>query len=169
MEARPKHNAAPPNCVQSFSFPCGKSVSPSTARTTRNEGCPDGMFVRFLPSPPTAPPPIVWPFPGCHPRLMRPPTPSVLTPGDKINALQRLDEFHFWHSLNDVRVCQRCHHQITGWQIEVFEIPGTHGSLRLYCPTPSCESSPVEWVYADPVLVAKIRSHAPASRPGLVS
>jgi hypothetical protein len=113
---------------------------------------------------------LIVPFlPAGHPQFMPAPTALILTPEDKIDALQHLDEFHFWHSLDDIRVCQRCHHRITGWQIEVFAIPGTRGSLGLHCPTPDCESSPAEWVYADPVLVAKLRSHSPAPTPGLAS
>ena len=85
-------------------------------------------------------------------------TPLVLAPEDKIDALRHLDEFHFWHSLEDVRICRRCHREITGWQIEVFEMPGARGALRLQCPSADCDSSPGDWLYADPVLAARMHN-----------
>lgn len=96
-------------------------------------------------------------------------SPLTLTPDDKIDLLCRLDEFHFWHALDDVRICQRCHRQITGRQIKIVELPGARGVLRLQCPTPDCESSPGEWIYADPVLAARLHnSYRPPPR-GLAS
>ena len=86
-------------------------------------------------------------------------TPLRLTLEEKIDALRHLDEFHFWHSLDDVRICRRCHRHITGWQIEVVEVAGGADPLRLQCPTPDCKSSPGEWVYADPILAAKMRNN----------
>lgn len=85
---------------------------------------------------------------------MRMLSPLTLSAGDKLDALRHLDEYHFWHALDDVRICQRCRQQITGWQIEVVEVAGTRAELRLQCPTPDCESLPGEWIYADPVLAA---------------
>ena len=97
------------------------------------------------------------------------PLPLVFTPKDKIDALQHLDEFHFWHSLDDARICQRCHRLITGWEVEVLEIPGTSGALRLQCPTAGCESSPGEWVYADPILAARMHGGYYPPAPELAS
>ena len=96
-------------------------------------------------------------------------TPLTFTLENKLDALRQLDEFHFWHELDDVRICQRCHRRITGWQIELFEIPGARGALRLHCPTPDCDSSPGEWIYADPVLAARMRSDNRLPAPELAS
>ena len=96
-------------------------------------------------------------------------TPLQLAPEDKLDLLRYLDEFHYWHSLDDERRCKRCSRLITGRQILVLELKGTRGKMRLQCPTVGCMSTPSEWVYADPVLAAKLRSDfrpvAPKSRP----
>jgi hypothetical protein len=89
---------------------------------------------------------------------MHPSCPLSLSPEDKLDALRSLDEFHFWHSLDDRRNCTRCGRSITGRQILVFELKGTRGRLRLQCPTAGCISTPSEWVYADPVLAARLKS-----------
>jgi hypothetical protein len=97
---------------------------------------------------------------------MRVSSPLNLTSEDKIDVLRRLDEFHFWHSLDDVRICQRCYQRISGWQIEIVELAD---ALRLQCPTPDCESSPGEWIYADPVLAARIHNGYRPSTPASAS
>jgi hypothetical protein len=78
----------------------------------------------------------------------------TLSENDKLDTLRRLDEFRFWHSLDDERRCPRCHETITGRRILVFEARGTRGKLRLQCPTPGCQSGPSEWIYANPVRFA---------------
>jgi hypothetical protein len=90
-------------------------------------------------------------------------TPLQLNAEDKLDLLRYLDEFHYWHSLDDKRRCKRCSRTITGRQIVVFELQGTRGRLRLQCPTVACVSTPSDWVYADPILAAKLRSDF---RPG---
>src|ERR1043165_4415421 len=83
--------------------------------------------------------------------------PLQLAPEDKLDLLRYLDEFHYWHSLDDERRCKRCSRVITGRRILVIELPGTRGKLRLQCPTVACISTPSDWVYADPILAAKLR------------
>jgi len=58
---------------------------------------------------------------------------------------------------------------ITGRQILVIECQGTRGKLRLQCPTVACVSTPSDWVYADPILAAKLRAdfRPAASQAGL--
>ena len=85
-------------------------------------------------------------------------TPLQLAPEDKLDLLRYLDEFHYWHSLDDERRCKRCSRIITGRQILVIEHQGTRGKLHLRCPTVACISTPSDWVYADPVLAAKLRA-----------
>jgi hypothetical protein len=84
-------------------------------------------------------------------------TPLHLPAEDKLDLLRYLDEFHYWHSLDDKRHCKRCGRSITGRQILIIELQGTRGKLRLRCPTVACVSTPSDWVYADPVLAAKLR------------
>src|SRR5215212_11715977 len=84
-------------------------------------------------------------------------SPLKLVPQDKLDLLRYLDEFHYWHSLDDERRCKRCSRVINGHQILVFELDGTRGKLRLQCPTVACMSTPSDWVYADPFLAAKLR------------
>ena len=95
-------------------------------------------------------------FPEHEP--MHPSRPLSLSPEDKLDALRSLDEFHFWHSLDDRRNCKRCGRSISGRQILVLELKGTRGRLRLQCPTVGCISTPSDWVYADPVLAARLKS-----------
>jgi hypothetical protein len=103
-------------------------------------------------------------------------SPLRLSPEDKLDALRHLDEFHFWHSLDDKRSCKRCGRSITGRQILVLELKGTRGRLRLQCPTVGCVSSASEWIYADPVLAARRKNefvptakrfNGPAANPQL--
>jgi hypothetical protein len=103
-------------------------------------------------------------------------SPLLLSPEDKLDALRNLDEFHFWHSLDDQRSCKRCGRSITGRQIIVTELKGTRGRLRLQCPTVGCVSTPSEWIYADPGLAARLKAdfrpsgkrfEAPAREPEL--
>ena len=84
-------------------------------------------------------------------------SPLQLPPQDKLDILRYLDEFHYWHSLDDERRCKRCSRLITGRQILVFELDGTRGKMRLQCPTFACVSTPEDWVYADPFLAARLR------------
>ena len=85
-------------------------------------------------------------------------TPLQLLPEDKLDVLRYLDEFHYWHSLDDKRRCKRCGRVITGRQMLVIELQGRRGKLHLQCPTVACTSTPSDWVYADPVLAAKLRA-----------
>jgi hypothetical protein len=84
--------------------------------------------------------------------------PLILSAEDKLDVLRYLDEFRFWHSLDDKRRCHRCHEEIIGRQVLIYERAGMHGGMRLQCPTPGCASNPSEWFYADPVLAATLKS-----------
>src|SRR4051812_15166250 len=82
----------------------------------------------------------------------------TLSPDDKLDVLRYLDEFHFWHSVDDKRFCKRCGRLITGRQILVMQLRGRRGRMRLQCPTVGCVSTPSEWVYADPVGAAGLKT-----------
>jgi hypothetical protein len=94
------------------------------------------------------------------------PAPSLaLSPEDRLETLQFLDEFRFWHSLDDERRCLRCHEIITGRQIVIVEQPEGHGRLRLQCPTLDCSATPNEWRYLDPVRIATFKDLPAPFRP----
>ncbi|MEY2572850.1 MAG: hypothetical protein QOJ87_1063 [Verrucomicrobiota bacterium] len=90
-------------------------------------------------------------------------TPLQLPPADKLDVLRYLDEFHYWHSLEDERICKRCGRTISGRQIVVIELQGTRGKLRLQCPTAGCVATPGDWAYANPVQAARLGAKSPAS------
>jgi hypothetical protein len=90
--------------------------------------------------------------------------PLRLSPVDKLDLLRYLDEFRFWHSLDDQRRCARCHQTITGRQVLVYECVGTRGKMRLQCPTAGCMGAASEWVYANPVLAASFKSPTSARK-----
>ena len=91
--------------------------------------------------------------------------PLSLSPDDKLDVLRHLDEFRFWHSLDDERRCTRCHETMTGRQILVLERTGTRGRMRLQCATPSCASAPGDWVYVNPLLFATFKIPSAKPRP----
>ena len=118
------------------------------------------LAVRISPMRSTAVHPIV-PISGYrHGPPVREPSPLHLSPEDKLDALRKLDEFLFWHSLDDVRFCTECQRSITGWQVQVIESNGTRGRLHLQCPTEGCTSLPSQWVDGDPIRAAALRSDA---------
>lgn len=92
-------------------------------------------------------------------------TPVQISPADKLDVLRYLDEFHYWCSLADERICKRCGQIITGRQILVMELQGTRGKLRLQCPTAGCVSTAGDWVYANPVRAARLRAESSARAP----
>ena len=83
-------------------------------------------------------------------------TPLQLVPEDKLDVLRYLDEFHYWHSLDDQRICRRCGRTTTGRQILVMGLRGRRGKLRLQCPSAGCASTPADWTYSNPVQAAKL-------------
>jgi hypothetical protein len=87
--------------------------------------------------------------------------PLQLPPEDKLDLLRYLDEFHYWHSLDDQRICKRCDRTITGRQTLVVGLQGRRGKLRLQCPSAGCVSTPGDWAYANPVEAAKLIALSP--------
>ena len=86
-----------------------------------------------------------------------------LDDGDKLEMLQRLDQFRKWNSLEEKRYCLVCSSLITGRKIEV--IGGTRGTgpLRAICPTPRCHSIPMDWILPTNEVLEKISSEPPMS------
>jgi hypothetical protein len=97
-------------------------------------------------------------------------SPIKLSDEEKLDALQRLDQFRLWHSLDEKRYCLVCGEIITGREIQVIE--GTHGSgpLRIICPTEHCNAMPMEWVRpTDEVLIKIAMVEAELHRLGLIN
>ena len=72
--------------------------------------------------------------------------PAPLADANKLDALQRLDHFREWRSLDDQRYCLVCGKIITGRQIQVAGSTRGNGPLQLSCPTERCNSIPMDWV-----------------------
>jgi hypothetical protein len=73
-------------------------------------------------------------------------SPTPLSDADKLAALQRLDQFREWRSLDERRYCLVCSKIISGRQIQVTGGTRGNGPLRLSCPTERCNSIPMDWV-----------------------
>src|SRR5205814_5905253 len=73
---------------------------------------------------------------------------------DKLQVLQRLDQFRTWRSLDEKRYCLACGKVISGEQIQVIGDTRGNKQLRVICPTNGCHSIPMDWVLpTDEVLV----------------
>jgi len=97
-------------------------------------------------------------------------SPIKLSDEEKLDVLQRLDQFRLWHSLDEKRYCLVCGKIITGREIQVIE--GTRGSgpLRIICPTKHCNAVPMEWVRpTDEVLIKIAMVEAERHRLGLIN
>jgi len=84
---------------------------------------------------------------------------------DKLHALQRLDQFREWRSLDDRRYCLVCGQIITGRLIRVAGGALGNGPLRLNCPTERCNSIPMDWALpTDEILAVAKRCHPKTAR-----
>jgi hypothetical protein len=84
----------------------------------------------------------------------------ILTDADKLEVLQRLDQFQKWNSLDDKRYCLWCSKIITGYEIQVIGGARGTGPLRLSCPTKGCHSIPMDWTLPTDEALLKYRGHA---------
>src|SRR5438552_15399426 len=75
---------------------------------------------------------------------------------DKLQVLQRLDQFRTWRSLDEKRYCLACSKIITGEQIQVIGGARGTGPLRIICPTPDCHSIPMDWVLPTDEVLANL-------------
>jgi hypothetical protein len=96
--------------------------------------------------------------------------PIELSPADKLQVLQRLDQFRKWQSLEEKRYCLVCNKVITGR--DIYVVGGTRGTgpMRLVCPTRGCHSIPMDWVLpTDEVLtnmsISKKEQDVPMAKP----
>ena len=83
-------------------------------------------------------------------------SPIKLSDEDKLEILQRLDQFRQWHSLDEKRYCLVCGKIITGRQIQVIGGRRGNGPLRIICPTQQCNAIPMDWVRPTDEVLIKI-------------
>jgi hypothetical protein len=89
--------------------------------------------------------------------------PVDLSAADKLQLLQRLDQFRKWSSLDEQRYCLVCGRMISGR--EIYVVGGTRGTgpLRLVCPTRGCHSIPMDWVLPTDEVLASMSMLKPES------
>ena len=83
---------------------------------------------------------------------------------EKLETLRRLDQFRQWRSLDEKRYCLVCSKIITGREIQVADETRGNGSLRLSCPTESCNSIPMDWVLPTDEILARVEKMAAEER-----
>ena len=83
-------------------------------------------------------------------------SPIKLSDGDKLETLQRLDQFRQWQSLDEKRYCLVCGKIITGRDIQVIGGRRGNGPLRIICPTEHCHAIPMDWVRPTDEVLIKI-------------
>jgi hypothetical protein len=97
-------------------------------------------------------------------------SPVKLADEEKLEILQRLDQFRLWHSLDEKRYCLVCGEIITGREIQVIWSRGENRPLRIICPTEHCNAMPMEWVRpTDEVLIKIAMAEAERHRLGLIN
>ena len=96
--------------------------------------------------------------------------PIKLSDEERLETLQRLDQFWQWYSLNEKRYCLVCSKIITGREIQVIGGTRGNGPLRIICPTEHCNAMPMEWVRpTDEVLIKIAMLEAERHRLGLIN
>ena len=91
---------------------------------------------------------------------MPPVPPTELSEKEKLEILQRFDRFRKWRSLDDKRYCLACAKIITGQGIQVIGGTADSSPLRVVCPTPDCNSIPLDWVLPTSEVLAKLASES---------
>jgi hypothetical protein len=83
-------------------------------------------------------------------------SPIKLSDGEKLEILQRFDQFRQWHSLDEKRYCLVCGEIITGLEIQMIGGTRGNGPLRITCPTENCKAIPMDWVRPTAEVLIKI-------------
>ena len=83
-------------------------------------------------------------------------SPIKLSDEEKLEILQRLDQFRLWHSLDEKRYCLVCGEIITGREIQLIGGTRGNGPLRVICPTEHCKAIPMDWVRPTDEVLIKI-------------
>jgi hypothetical protein len=96
---------------------------------------------------------------------MAPVSATKLSDQEKLDVLQRLDQFRQWHSLDEKRYCLVCGEIITGREIQVIWGKCENRPLRIICSTEHCNATPMEWVRpTDDVLIQVAMAEAECRR-----
>jgi hypothetical protein len=83
-----------------------------------------------------------------------------LSDEEKLMALQRLDQFREWRSLDERRYCLSCGALISGREIQVVGGSRGTGLLRAICPTRNCHAIPMDWALPTDEVLAVVRTHS---------
>jgi len=83
-------------------------------------------------------------------------SPIKLSDEEKLEILQRLDQFRQWHSLEEKRYCLVCGEIITGREIQLLGGTRGNGPLRIICPTENCKAIPMDWARPTDEVLIKI-------------
>lgn len=100
---------------------------------------------------------------------MPPVPPTELSDKEKLEILKRFDRFRKWRSLDDKRYCLACAKIITGREIQVIGISADGDSLRVVCPTPDCNSIPLDWVLPTGEVLAKLANKSDDQRAAVAA
>jgi hypothetical protein len=92
-----------------------------------------------------------------------------LSDEEKLDVLRRLDQFRWWHSLDEKRYCLVCREIITGREIQMIGGTRRNTQPRIICPTERCNAIPMEWVRpTDEVLIGIAMVEAERHRLSLI-
>jgi hypothetical protein len=80
-----------------------------------------------------------------------------LSDEEKLDILQRFDQFRQWQFLDEKRYCLVCGEIITGREIQVIGGTGGNGPLRIICPTENGNAMRMEWVRPTDEVLIKLR------------
>jgi len=83
-------------------------------------------------------------------------SPIRLSDEEKLEILQRLDQFRQWHFLDEKRYCLVCGEIITGREIQVIGGTRGNGPLRIICPMHNCKAITMDWVRPTDEVLIKI-------------
>jgi hypothetical protein len=89
-----------------------------------------------------------------------------LSDKEKLEILQRLDQFRSWRFLDEQRYCLVCCKIVTGRRIRVVGDSSGNGSVRLSCPTDGCNSMPMDWILPTDEVLASAKM-ASAEEPNI--
>jgi hypothetical protein len=75
---------------------------------------------------------------------------------EKLETLNRLDQFRKWRSLDDKRYCLCCGKIIDGQGVKIIGGSRGAGPLRAICATEQCEAIPMDWILPTDEVLSKM-------------
>lgn len=73
-----------------------------------------------------------------------------LSDEEKLKILIQADRWRVWRSLDDQRLCLGCGRLINGHEVDTVQEDDGNGPIKLHCPTPGCQSIPLDWILPNP-------------------